>query len=132
MFPSAPPVAACASDSLPACGGEPELGWTAGVPPANRKGRPKAALLFGYNGAAMIRLTKHAAESIEKRQLTFGWIERTLAAADFTRPDPRDRTLTRSFKAIAEAGGRILRVVHRREGDDIVIATVHFDRDAKP
>jgi len=80
----------------------------------------------------MIRLTKHAAESIETRSLSFEWIERTLAAPDFTRPDPRDRTLTRSFKAIAEAGGRVLRVVHRPEGNDIVIATVHFDRGAKP
>jgi uncharacterized DUF497 family protein len=80
----------------------------------------------------MIRLTKHAAESIEKRGLTLEWIERTLAAPDFSRPDPRDRTLTRSFKAIAEAGSRILRVVHRAEGNDILIATVHFDRGAKP
>ena len=80
----------------------------------------------------MIRLTKHAAESIEKRGIALEWIERTLEMPDFARPDPRDRTLTRSFKGIAEAGGRILRVVHRPEGNDILIATVHFDRGAKP
>src|SRR5207248_5694320 len=68
----------------------------------------------------MIRLTKHAVESIEKRNLDLEWIERTLASPDFTRHDPRDRTLTRSFKAIAETGGRIMRVVHRAEGNDIV------------
>jgi hypothetical protein len=43
-----------------------------------------------------------------------------------------DPTLTRSFKAIGEAGGRILRVVHRGDGNDIAVVTVHFDRDAKP
>jgi hypothetical protein len=68
----------------------------------------------------------------KKRVLTLESIERTLAAPDFTKPDPNDPTLTRSFKAINEAGGRILRVVHRPEENDIVIATAHFDRDAKP
>jgi hypothetical protein len=33
--------------------------------------------------------------------------------------------------AIAEYGARVLRVVHRPEGDDIVIITVHFDRGAR-
>ena len=35
------------------------------------------------------------------------------------------------IKAIAEYGARVLRVVHRPEGDDIVIITVHFDRGAR-
>jgi len=51
---------------------------------------------------------------------------------DFNAIDPGDPTLMRSFKAIDEACGRILRVVHRAEGNDIVIVTVHFDRDARP
>ena len=80
----------------------------------------------------MIRLTRHAQESIDKRQISVDWIDRTIAAPDFTAPDPHDPSLTRSYKAIDEVGGRILRVVHRPEGDDIVIVTVHFDRDAKP
>ena len=79
----------------------------------------------------MIVLSKHAQEAVEKRYLPLEWIERTLAAPDFTHPD-RDPTLTRSFKAIDEAGDRILRVVHRPQGNDILIVTVHFDRDAKP
>jgi hypothetical protein len=80
----------------------------------------------------MIVLTKHAEEAVEKRKLDPGWIDRTVATPDFTRPDPDDPTLTRSFKSIDEVGGRILRVVHRPQGNDIVIITVHFDRDAKP
>jgi uncharacterized DUF497 family protein len=80
----------------------------------------------------MLILTKHAEEAIEKRNLSFGWIERTVVAPDFTRPDPDDPTLTRSFKAIGETSDRILRVVHRPEGNDILIITAHFDRNAKP
>jgi hypothetical protein len=80
----------------------------------------------------MLRLTKHAEEAVEKRQIAFDWINRTIAAPDFTDADPDDPALTRSFKAIGEVGGRMLRVVHRPEGNDILIVTVHFDRDAKP
>ena len=80
----------------------------------------------------MIVLTKHAEEAVEKRKLALDWVDRTLTTPDFTHADPDDPTLTRSFKGIVEAGGRILRVVHRPEGNDIVIVTVHFDRDAKP
>jgi hypothetical protein len=80
----------------------------------------------------MIVLTKHAEEAIEKRNLALDWIERTVATPDFIHADPDDPTLTRSFKAIDEADGRTLRVVHRAERNDIVIVTVHFDRDAKP
>ena len=79
----------------------------------------------------MIRLTRHAQQAIDKRQIPFDWIDRTIARPDFTDVDPHDPALTRSYKAIGEAGGRILRVVHRPEGNDIVIVTVHFDRDAK-
>ena len=80
----------------------------------------------------MIRLSKHAEEAVEKRDLDIDWIERTISVADFARIDPHDPTLTRSFKSIAEAGRRILRVVHRPEGPDILVVTAHFDRDAKP
>lgn len=79
----------------------------------------------------MIRLSKHAQEALGKRNIAFEWVERTLAAPDFARFDPNDPSLTRSFKAIAELGGRILRVVHRPDGDDILVATVHFDRGAR-
>lgn len=80
----------------------------------------------------MILLTKHAEEAVEERKIALDWIERTVAMPDFSDIDPADPTLTHSFKAIDEAGGRFLRVVHRPEGNDIVIVTVHFDRDARP
>jgi uncharacterized protein YuzE len=65
----------------------------------------------------MIVLSTHAREAVEKRNVALDWIERALALPDFTHPDP-DPALMRSFKAIEEADGRILRVVHssRRRG----------------
>jgi Domain of unknown function (DUF4258) len=78
----------------------------------------------------MIRLTKHAQEAISVRDIAVDWIETTLSAPDWVEPDPRHLDRTRSYKAIAEYGARALRVVHRPEGDDIVITTVHFDRGA--
>ena len=52
--------------------------------------------------------------------------------AGSSRPDPRDPTLTRSFKAIPNFGHRVLRVVHRPDGDDILVITAHLDRGASP
>ena len=80
----------------------------------------------------MIVLTKHAEEAVEKRKLFLDWIERTAVAPDFSHLDPDDPTLTRAFKSIDETGGRILRVVHRPEGNDILVVNVPFNRDAKP
>jgi hypothetical protein len=80
----------------------------------------------------MIRLTKHAAEAVEKRNLDTDWIERAITMPDFTAVDPHDVTLTRSFKVIEQVGGRVLRVVHRPEQNDILVVTAHFDRNAKP
>ena len=79
----------------------------------------------------MIKLTRHAEEAIETRKIALDWIDRTIAMPDFTGPDPNDPALTRSYKAIDELGGRILRVVHRPDADDIVVVTVHVDRDGR-
>jgi hypothetical protein len=79
----------------------------------------------------MVRLTKHAEEAIGVRSIAFGWIEETVSLPDFVKVDPRHRDRTRSYKAIAECGGRVLPVVHRAEGDDIVIITADFDRGAR-
>jgi hypothetical protein len=77
----------------------------------------------------MIILTKHAQESV--RKIEPAWIEAATGAPDFVEADPRHPERARSYKAIAESGGRVLRVVHRPDGDDIVVITVHFDRGAR-
>ena len=79
----------------------------------------------------MLRLTKHAQEAIGIRNIAFTWIEQAVSSPAFVEADPRHPDRTRSYKAIAEFGGRVLRVVHRPDGDDIVIITVHFDRGAR-
>ena len=79
----------------------------------------------------MIRLSKHAQEAVEGRQIDPAWIEGTITHPDRVEPDPRHPHRTRSFKAIAEFGGRMLRVVHRPDGADILVITAHFDRGAK-
>jgi hypothetical protein len=79
----------------------------------------------------MIRVTKHAAEAMEARIIPFEWVERTLTFPDWTDTDPRHADRTRAFKAIPEFDGRVLRVVFRPDGADIVVITVHPDRSAK-
>ena len=79
----------------------------------------------------MIRLTKHAREAVDVRNISLAWIEATVSSPDFVETDPRHPERTRSYKAIAEFGGRVSRVVHRPEGDDILVITVHFDRGAR-
>ena len=78
-----------------------------------------------------MRLTKHAQEATGVRGIAFAWIEEAASSTDFVEADPRYPERTRSYKAIAEFGSRVLRVVHRPEGDDIIITTVHFDRGAR-
>ena len=52
---------------------------------------------------------------IEDREIGLAWIEATVVAPDWTDTDPRDSALTRSFKVIGQAAGKVLRVVHRQD-----------------
>ncbi len=79
----------------------------------------------------MIRLMQHVVTAMHRRGLLLDWIEAAILAPDWTAPDP-DPVLTRSYKASAAHGGRVLRVVHRLDGDDILVMTAHFDRSAHP
>jgi hypothetical protein len=53
------------------------------------------------------------------------------ALTGFVQADPRHPERQLTYKAIAEYGGRMLRVLHQLEGDDIGVVTVHFDRGAR-
>ena len=78
----------------------------------------------------MIKFSIHTEKRIAERNLSVDWIERTISAPDWARPDA-DPSLTQSFKAIVEFGNRILKVVHRPDGADILVITTYFDRSAK-
>ncbi|MCZ8146555.1 MAG: DUF4258 domain-containing protein [Roseomonas sp.] len=77
-----------------------------------------------------IRLSAHAEEMMEERGIASAWVQAAVFHPDWSEPDPRDPALTRSFRAIPDAGGRVLRVVHRPEPPGIFVVTAHFDRGA--
>jgi hypothetical protein len=77
-----------------------------------------------------IRFSVHTEKRATERGIGRAWIEQTVLAPDWTRPDP-DPALTRAYKAIPENGGRVLRVVFRPDGAAIRVITAHFDRGAK-
>jgi len=79
----------------------------------------------------MIRFTRHAEEAMAVREIAYDWIDAAISAPDKVEPDPRDPVCTRSYKSIAVLNGRVLRVVHRPDGDDILVITVHLDRRAQ-
>lgn len=79
----------------------------------------------------MIKLSTQAQQQAARRGLELSWIGATIVSPDWTAADI-DPALTHSFKAIEQFGGRILKVVHRPAGADILIVTSYFDRDARP
>ena len=79
----------------------------------------------------MIRLSKHTADEIEGRGILLSYIEAALSSPDRVAQDVTDPALSRSYKLIPEFGNRVLRVVHRPDGDDILVVTAHWDRGAK-
>jgi len=82
-------------------------------------------------GWRMIWLTRHARERVEAGEVQIAWIEETILRPTRTRPDPYRAAVTLSFRAIPEFGGRVLRVAHRSDGDDVLVITAFFDRGAR-
>jgi hypothetical protein len=76
-------------------------------------------------------LTDHMRQKDAERLIPLEWIELTVREPDWTTPCPNDPALTRSYRRIAQAGGRVLRVVHRRQGNDILVVTAFLDRGAR-
>lgn len=79
----------------------------------------------------MLIFTAHAQHRMTMRQIERAWIQATIDQPERSEPDPRDRTLTRAWRRIPERGNRVLRVVFRRSGDDIVVVSCVFDRGAR-
>ncbi len=78
----------------------------------------------------MVRYLPHAKEAMTKRGLRPEWVEDTIVSPNWTDSDPRHPGRIRSFKSIAAIEVRVPRVVHWLEGPDIVVLTVHPDRNA--
>ena len=79
----------------------------------------------------MIKLSKHTSDEMEARGILHSHIEATLTSPDRVAEDATDPALRRSYKVISEFGNRVLRVVHRPDGEDIFVVTAHWDRGAK-
>jgi hypothetical protein len=76
-------------------------------------------------------LTRHARDNIVRDAIDPAWIETTVRHPTALMVDPHDPTLSRAWRRIPERGGRVLRVVFRPAGADIVVVTVFFDRGAR-
>ncbi|MBV8737416.1 MAG: DUF4258 domain-containing protein [Alphaproteobacteria bacterium] len=79
----------------------------------------------------MIKLSKHTTDEMETRAILFSYIEAALTSPDRVAQDLTDPALSRSYKIIPEFGNRVLRVVHRLDGANILVVTAHWDRGAK-
>lgn len=80
----------------------------------------------------MVRLSAHAAARLAQRGIARDWVEAAILSPERQAPDPSDPRLIRAYRAIEAAGNRILRVVFRPDGEDILVITAFFDRDADP
>jgi hypothetical protein len=67
---------------------------------------------------------------LRERGIRREWVTDALAEPDWTTPNLHpDRT--RAFRAIPDAGGKILRVVYTNAGGEYRVVTVFFGRNAK-
>ena len=77
-----------------------------------------------------LHFTDHAENMLRERGIQREWALATLTEPDWTTPDIHpDRT--RAFRAIPNAGGKILRVVYSKADGKHRVVTVFFDRNAK-
>ena len=73
----------------------------------------------------------HAIDMMTERGLDREWIERTLIAPDATEPDPTHPKQVRTFRAVPERDGRILRVIYVPTEDGARVVTAFLDRNRR-
>jgi hypothetical protein len=67
---------------------------------------------------------------LNARAIERGWVERVLEMPEWTKRDPRNPNINQAFGRIAEARGKVLRVVYIDLRDQRRVITAFFDRDA--
>ena len=80
---------------------------------------------------ASLVFTVHAQTMLLERKLQLTWIEAVVERPEWTEVDLSNVGATRAFGTIAEAGGKVLRVVYTEDGDQRRVITTFFDRNAK-
>jgi len=79
----------------------------------------------------MTQFTRHAETMLLERGIAREWAERVLTSPGWEELDPSNPGQKRAFAAIAEAGGKILRVVYTVQAGEKRVITLFFDRRAK-
>jgi hypothetical protein len=79
----------------------------------------------------MLVLSGHAQRRIAERATPLAPVEAMVNAPDRVAPDALDPAATHLFRAIPEAVGKVLKVVHKPSGDDVTVVTAHLDRGAR-
>lgn len=78
-----------------------------------------------------LRYTAHAEAMLAERSIKREWVETVLATPEWTESDPRHAGARRAYGRIADAAGRVLRVVYIEDGGGRRVLTTYFDRDAR-
>jgi len=76
-------------------------------------------------------LRHHARLRMQQHGIALAWVEMTVRQPAHIEPCPRDPTLVRVWGRITQRGNRVLRVVYRPAGADVVVVSVFFDRGAQ-
>ena len=74
------------------------------------------------------RLTQHAQEVLQKRQIALAWVEKAFYQPEWTQNDAIDPDLEHRLARIPEFGDRLLRVVVNIKKTPPSIVTAFFDR----
>ncbi len=81
-------------------------------------------------GPRELHFTAHAENMLHERGIRREWVTAALTEPDWTASDPHPDRI-RVFRAIPDAGGKILRVVYSKAGSKFRVVTVFFDRNAE-
>ncbi len=79
----------------------------------------------------MFDTTKHAAAVIAARGIKQEWVDFVLASPALSHPDAADADLEHRLAVIPEYGGRVLRVIVKRDTAPTMVITAYFDRTMK-
>ena len=104
-------------------GSEKQLKTIATVNQFNRKIFP-----MPMNEPFSYDLSDHARTRLAERKLDLQWVALTLKDPDLVEPHPQDANCRYAYRRIAEAEGRVLKVVYNASTEPWRIVTVHFDR----
>lgn len=77
------------------------------------------------------KISVHAKERIEERNILLIWIQETIEKPDKTEPHQTDPELEIAFKKIESYNGRVLKVVYNTTVSPFKVVTTYFDRNKK-